>query len=119
MSQPLTTAQTMVPHCMPINFPKKHSDKITPSAQLQQSYIVFVLLMVMLNFVENSFTNSSYASGGKYVWNKSATPTAQMNKPAVYSVICHMIPSKENHATTPIVASSMIPYRKAVAKDKK
>ena len=59
----------------------QYNDRITPKAQLQQSYIVFVLEIDTLNFWESSFTNNSYASGGKYVKNSRATPMEQVIVP--------------------------------------
>ena len=59
ISQPLIIAQTIVPHFTPTKERKKHRDKTTAKAQLQQSYIVLVLPTVILNFWDNSFTTSS------------------------------------------------------------
>lgn len=83
INQPFTTVQIIVPQFIPTKVPKKHRDKTTPKTQLQQSYIVFALPIVILDFCAISLTNNSYASGGKYVWNRRATPVAQIVNPAI------------------------------------
>ena len=119
ISIPFKNAQTIVPTPIPTIALNRTKLSTTAIKRLPQSYIILNVDSLICSLLETSFTNISYTSGGRYVWNKSAIAAAQMITPATYATTFIIMPFSGRIETKEIAPSSANPYNTAVKKDKK